>query len=667
MKSINYFLLATCMGLAFGVSNAQETYVTGTAKVKVEPNTLFYFGDNLHVTSTTNAVLENAGNIKVEGDYVNASATGANFVNTWDVPSNNTSYGQVIINENSDAGRLTMEKGIINPSVFNWGQFAIPFHFANVDEAMTNLFGTTYSTSNSRYYKSMMVWDNIDKPEFDHFNAGDGLGTNSPTAYYILNLEYNSANIKPIMESNVKLAYKGVPSNEAFPNIPMNTNMYHFDNAGWSSWKNLKNNYNEKYSTYIDDKVRMVSDDAGYGRNYFQFGNPYTSNIDLAYIGSPATPGYDDGNDISGLLAVARVADLNYTAQGGSASSGMIVATYNESTNVWAGDPSALLVKPFEPFIIVLNNAATNTGNRVINFSDKLKTFSMTPNSLGGGVVTPKNEDFEGGNIDVSEDGFGFIATSSAIPRFYQLGLSLYHSNGAPTGNKAYVVVTNAGVVNGVPNALESEYSDFGSRTGFYLVQEGESTDAIPTRKMHINTVNTGYINKPIPMFFNRKAGDLQGYYIKADLFYKDIFTQLTEENNYVDGNSFFFYDRTEDVLMPITTDFNYYVNVSEKALENRYTVYWNGGPVFNKGEMNETLIAGSTVVYKDQQTHKIRFNDQWDSANIKVYDMSGKSIMSFENVNTHNDFELKLPTSGIYVVKAESNTGEVYTQKIIK
>ena len=40
---------------------------------------------------------------------------------------------------------------------------------------------------------------------------------------------------------------------------------------------------------------------------------------------------------------------------------------------------------------------------------------------------------------------------------------------------------------------------------------------------------------------------------------------------------------------------------------------------------------------------------------------------MSYKNVNTQADFELKLPSTGVYIVKAESNTGDVYTQKIIK
>ena len=668
MKSKNYFLLSLGMGIVFGLSNAQEAYVTGTAKVKVQPNTLFYFGDNLHVTSTTNSVFENAGNVQIDGNYVNASATGANFVSTWDVPSNNTSYGQVIINEASTSGRLTMEKGTIDPDVFDWGQFAMPFHYSTVDEAMGFLFGTTYSSSGNRYQKSMMVWDNVQKPEFDHFNAGAPLDANSPTAYYILNLEYASGNIKAVMENNTKLSYRGLPSNEAFSNRPMNTNMYHFGGVPWSNWKGKKNTYLEKYQTYIDDKVRTVADDAGYGRNYFQFGNPYTSNIDLAYIGSPASPGYDDGNDIQGLLGVARVADLDYTDQGGSTSSAMVVATYNEGTNTWGGNASALLVKPFEPFIIVLDNSATNTGNRDMNFSDKIKTFSMTPNSLGTGVITPKNGDATGGS-EMEEDGVSQFGPSSARPRFYQVGLNLYNSNGAPTGNVAYVIVSNSGVVNGTPNALEAEYSDFNGRTGLYLAQENADGSPVlnSARKMHINTVNMYFNNKPIPMFFNRKSGDLNGYYIKADLFYQNIFTQVTaDENNFVDGNSFFFHDKREDVLMPITTDFNYYVDISEKALDNRYTVYWNGGPVLNKGEMDETL-ASSTVIYKDRQTHKIKFNTEWSSANVKVYDMSGRNIMSYSNVDTKTDFELNLPKGGVYVVKAESNTGDVYTQKVIK
>lgn len=671
MKSKNYFLLSLGMGIVFGLSNAQEAYVTGTAKVKVQPNTLFYFGDNLHVTSNSTAVFENAGNVKIDGNYVNASATGANFVSTWDVPSNNTSYGQVIINEASTAGRLTMEKGTIDPNVFDWGQFAIPFYYSTVDEAMGFLFGTTYSSSGNRYQKSMMVWDNIQKPEFDHFNAGAPLDANSPTAYYILNLEYASGNIKTVMENNAKLAYRGLPSNGVFSNRPMNTNMYHFGGVPWSNWKGKKNTYQEKYQTYIEDKVRNISDDAGYGRNYFQFGNPYTSNIDLAYIGSPASPGYDDGNDIQGLLGVARVADLDYTDQGGSTSSAMVVATYNEATNTWGGNASALLVKPFEPFIVVLNNGSTNTGDRFIHFSDKLKTFSMTPNSMGSGViVAPKNGD-AGGTPEMEEEGVSpFGGLTSARPRFYQVGLNLYNSNGAPTGNVAYVIVSNSGVVNGTPHALESEYSDFNGRTGFYLAQENPDGSPVlnSARKMHINAVNMYFNNKPIPMFFNRKAGDLNGYYIKADLFYQNIFTQVSQdENNFIDGNSFFFHDKREDVLMPITTDFNYYVDVSEKSLDNRYTIYWNGGPVLNKGEMDETLATSATLIYKDRQTHKIKFNTEWSSANVKVYDMSGRNIMSYSNVDTKTDFELNLPKGGVYVVKAESNTGDVYTQKVVK
>src|SRR5690606_33390199 len=141
----NYKLIWTvCIALFFGFSQGQDAYITGTAKVKVQPNTLFYFGDNLTVSSSVNGVFENAGNVKVEGDYVNSvsGSTGANFVSTW---TDNTNYGQVIINQASASGYLSMEKGKIDPATYNWGQFAVPFVYADAQEAMQGLFGTNYS------------------------------------------------------------------------------------------------------------------------------------------------------------------------------------------------------------------------------------------------------------------------------------------------------------------------------------------------------------------------------------------------------------------------------------------------------------------------------------------------------------------------------------------
>ena len=78
---------------------------------------------------------------------------------------------------------------------------------------------------------------------------------------------------------------------------------------------------------------------------------------------------------------------------------------------------------------------------------------------------------------------------------------NLYDENDAFTGNRIFVVVTN-GIENGTPNNLESEYSDFGNRNGFYLAQE--NAEGLPVnssaRKMDINTVNLDFENKTIPL-----------------------------------------------------------------------------------------------------------------------------------------------------------------------
>lgn len=663
----NYKLIWTvCIALFFGFSQGQEAYITGTAKVKVQPNTLFYFGDNLTVSSSVNGVFENAGNVKVEGDYVNSvsGSTGANFVSTW---TDNTNYGQVIINQASASGYLSMEKGKIDPATYNWGQFAVPFVYADAQEAMQGLFGTNYSNGGNRYYASMMVWDNVSKPEFDHLNNAS---TISPISYVILNLTYNSANIKGLMTGPGKLQYYGRPANGLHSGV-MNPSMY-FPALNWDDWKNQLNSHNERYHTYIDDKARTATDpdyNLNFGKYYFQFGNPYTSNIDLAYIGLPnGGANYDDGVYFSNLLGVVKSTSATWTAGVGLNTSSLQVAKFDAVSGAWSGSADALIARPFEPFVVVLKDdeAVAN-----FEFSDKLKTFSMIPGQLGSGYVFNKMA-ANGTEIDTDTDAVGSLSEvwTGARKRFYQLGLRLENQDGTPTENSVYVAVTSF-TPNGVANDLEADYYDFGSRTGFYLDQENPTGLSVKNSvtKMHINAVNTDYINKPIPLFFNRASGDLNSYYLKADLFFQTIFNKLEEEAvNYADGNSFFFYDGANDVLLPVTTDFSYLITPhASNSKRPFYQLYWNGGPQLNKKEIGDEFALNSTIIYKDRDLHKVRFGESWDNAIVKVYDLTGRNIQSYSNVDASVEFNIELP-KGVYVVRLEeTNTGEVYTQKLIK
>lgn len=651
-----YLCLSLCMSILAGSTFAQEAYVTGNTKIKIEPNTLVYFGDNLNLNAAVNVdkVIENDGNVKIDGNFINndIATDGKNFVSTW---TSEYEYGQVIINEAKTADALSMQKGAIDPNSWSWGQFAIPFNFASTNAAMQSLFGGAYQNGSNRYTASMMKWDNVNKPEFDHLNNASTL---SPTEYVILNLYYASAGIKNLMNSapGGKMLYKGLPSNGLHAGISLGNNDY-YGADNWNTWKEKKNSHNERYKTYIEDYLRdQFSEDATYGKYGYQYGNPYTSNIDLSNIGT--NTGYDDGVYIQDLKGVYKFNDITWNptvGTGGSSSSavGAFKATFNGTT--WAGDADALIIKPFEPFVLTLNSNTPQT----FSFSDKLKTFTNLPRV----IPTPfaKNQ---------SNSQVGEYESEGITGDFYQLGLRLYNEDGSQTGNRVYVVVAS-GVENGVNHNFEAEYADFNNRTGFYLAQENVEGLPVKTsaRKMDINAVNPDFVNKPIPMFLNRTAGDTKGYYVKADLFHHSIFNKLdTENQNFEDGNSFFFFDDKEDVMIPITTDFSYYIAPEDiYGQKLRYEVYWNADPLSRDHLGVNDEFAGSTIIYKNQNIHQVKFNENWTNAEVKVYDMTGRNIQTFENVNAKSDFAIKLPSKGVYVVRIKSNTGEVYTQKIIK
>lgn len=635
----NYLIWSLCLSIISGIAFAQDANIVGNMKVKVEPNTLFYFGENLNLKQnvTDNKVIENEGNIKIDGNLTNAHSTGENFVSTW---IDKDTYGQVIINQNKDAGKLAMEKGKINPAVFAWGQFAIPFAYNNAQEAMQNLFGVDYTSSTNRYNASMMVWNN-NKPRWDHLNASSIL---KPGDYVILNLSADAGNVLDAMNNNDVLIYKGAPTNKEHSITGISSNFYQTIGAEWNDWKNKRNIYNEAYHTYIEDHRRDLSTDpVNYGKHSYQFGNPYTSNIDLSL--------FADSFAADSLIGVFKFGNLDWNIDSGSSSltDAAKKATYNGT--IWAGDAEALIAKPFEPFVLTYANEDIPAS---FTFDDTMKTFSMTSNAslTQPSPLVPGQSNYQTEGVNNAD--------------FYQLRLNLYDENDAFTGNRIFVVVTN-GIENGTPNNLESEYSDFGNRNGFYLAQE--NAEGLPVnssaRKMDINTVNLDFENKPIPLFFNREAGDPNGYYLKANLFYGSIFNQL-EEENYPDQNSFYFYDQTEDVFIPITTDFNYYIGPDDIYGEKiRYELYWNANPDDRLGLGEE--LAGHTIVYKDQLVHKVRFNQNWNTAEVKVFDLSGRNILTYNNVDTKTDLTIKLDLSGVYFVRIKADTGEVYTQKILK
>src|SRR5690625_6678127 len=94
----NYLIWSMCLSLVSGLALAQDANIVGNMKVKVEPNTLFYFGEKLKLNAnvTENKVIENEGNIKIDGNLTNAQETGEKYVDAW---INKYRYVKLIINQ----------------------------------------------------------------------------------------------------------------------------------------------------------------------------------------------------------------------------------------------------------------------------------------------------------------------------------------------------------------------------------------------------------------------------------------------------------------------------------------------------------------------------------------------------------------------------------------
>ncbi len=110
-----------------------------------------------------------------------------------------------------------------------------------------------------------------------------------------------------------------------------------------------------------------------------------------------------------------------------------------------------------------------------------------------------------------------------------------------------------------------------------------------------------------------------------------------------------------------------YKFSINPATSMDRFNVYWNGLP--EALGVASASVKGETVVYKDHSQFKIRFDKNWDSANVYVYNTLGQLMHTAKNVNTSVDYLIPLNNNTVssYVVKTVSSEGEIVTKKIVK
>lgn len=696
MKKIYLTCLTFVMLVALsGVANAQvNTYVTGPAKVKVEDGTLFYHGGDLVLTEGAvapadqedKAVVENAGNVKVKGAFLNDS-DGTNFVSTYDNTINPDTdgykYGQVWVTSDNgglSTGKMTMEKLALASGKTKFGQFAIPYKFTSAAEAMKTLFGiedTDFGCAigvdcgvsggkESRFLQPLFAWSN-DMYRTDHLGGsdipdmGDGLFAFN---YYMLNM-YGGGYYQSLidfMDANAgdNRKYSGIV-NDVHVRVPISAENHPYTaEESFDAWRSKRTVYFERYYGFITDDFEDYASSAEmlasttYGKYIFQFGNPYTTNLNLVNLPNAL----DDKTNFSGVALYYENESYNLEDQDIQQSgSRFFKATYEN--DVWTGDGNALLVRPFQPFIIKFSE---DPGNNGLNFSDDLKTFAQNWEDLGETVKTD--------NPALQRS---ITSMSLGNGDFHQLGLELYQEDGkTPTANARLYVVVSDQAVAGERKEFEAGYPEFDNEaTGFYSLQETAEGGMQASGKMYINGVDDEYIAKPIYLQFNDV--DNSSYILKASLFEGSIFNKL-EEGNFSDGGKFIFVEKDEEGKIiskeEITAEFEKEIKSGIDKEADRYVVYWREVPMEDDGlDIEEIVTNSQTVVYAEGDYHKVRFSNEWKYADIYIYDLSGRLISSEKQVPTHTDHLLRMPNnnSSIYVVKLISDNGEIVTKKVIK
>jgi hypothetical protein len=644
----NLLSLMSLVVLGAVATQAQDTWVTGSAPVKVQGKTMFYHGGTLNVKTGSTAVVTNDGYIYVKNSNLNNAVNEDNFILTHTSDATN-SYGQLITNGGTqNVGKITMQKMIGAQG----GAFQSAFPFASYtyqDWATNHNYNITGKTpcgvgvaclSSERAKHAMFKWDNANL-RFDPVQANEAL---DPKGYYVVRQTTATGLTNYI--GNTK-AFKGIPNGVSSSVVVSNTSSVDFGANGVN-----RNVYRIPYSTYIDDNYDTSAWSPNYGRYQMQLGNPFTSNIDLSYIGLAEPGTTNDGNNIPSIRGIwyyttSRVLGGTGLANDGGVSVKQITT---ETGQFDTGDIPNLIIRPLQPFVI---KGTSSMVGQTFTFTDGLKTFKDTSKASDYGAA--------GGT---GATNYTTFSTSSANPITSQIKLWASDDQGQ-IGENVYFAVSelfNSG-------ELKDLVVKSSPLVGFYSLPESLNgginlEQAATGYKIYANKISPDFKFKAIPLAFNAIPGVKGSLKINAQLFYGGL---LLKDAKFADSNIvFIFHDKLTNVFKEVTTDFNYeFTQLTDT--QDRFEIYYGG--VENLSTEDSNLEKSTTIVYKNtsNNSYNVRFAKGWNNASVKVYSISGQLISSASKVDTSVDYVVPVKENGVYIVAVQNENGEEVKQKIIK
>ncbi|MFY1046824.1 T9SS type A sorting domain-containing protein [Chryseobacterium sp. GP-SGM7] len=679
--------LLTLGVLAISLSVQAQTvllHVDDAAKMYVSDGTLVYNGGGVQTRGEGSIDLH--GNMMIvssaSSDVIRAlpaisttaPRTGDNFFIRLNDPVNFTTstYGQLYISGFSQNNiTAIVDKEYKDVSHGSFQQIAMPFSNKTIASIATNL-GKGSNFTNNRTTNALAYWDHtktvmrVVNPSITTDYGDLSVSANNlygPTTYFAVGSTGWSPNPSLPTTSAVR-TLKGVP----YSDTTALTNDVNLVNGGkpggvainyGSVGQNL-NEFNERYNTYLDDPFD-TSWTTNYGKELYQFGNPFLTNLDFAWIGTNAaeTGAVNDGNILPVRGVRYALSNVNYSPSTGTTVTNQFVTfSYNGSngnvaTVVPAGDVDNLIIKPMGTVYVKLDrdliSLYPSVGfNNKLNFNT-LRRFSKRSRaaSVSYSVAAAKN------NPTSSLKQLGVIALDAQdkeISRTYYV----VHGNGSTGYSTNYNLQANTGFNSNNTPVNSAIY------TNEEFVSGGIDPTYASQYNLYINEANeVNFLHKKIPLTLNSPAISKLKFEIRENAaLIPDAQSALSS------GESFWIKLNGNNMML------------SQGQVINTSAVTGSGlyyGEPATEGSLgtSEAVKGSSTIVAYEKATDNFVaiFDKGWKNADITIFDMSGKLINSEKKINTSSNHVLNIPkqvNSG-YLITIKADNGQVYNTKIMR
>lgn len=652
-------LLTTSMLVLLGHSYAYSQYIGNDAYVMVGEGALMV-NSGLSFRTVGTGVLDIYGNVMVVGDTntkfetsaldgVSPKVNGGNVVLRMNNNQNST-YGQLYI-EGLSQSNITgyVDKEYRERKHGTYQQVGFPFFAKTIQSLESEL----KSFNGKRWSQNeALIWNNA-KARFDLMGQTTAfLGTE----YFALgSLNFNAA-ANPL--TNIVNPNK-TAGNTIVPNytngvyvvrgrpiaVPNGQRLYgaaldiNFGTSG-----QLKNYYQETYNSYLQDNFDMGANPwlkPNFGRNLYQFSNPYFTNLDLINIGRP------DAGLNGDLLEIPHLQGIRFDP--GVVATDSDGATYSEGAKyltfengIPTGDVYGALIKPMQTFVVKLTKDAANTDDAFLKF-ERLRRFAYTTRAS-----------------DVNYDVTAAKGSSSSTVK--QLGVIALDANGKEMGRTYYVVSTNANT--GVPALAEASSQITASNLNVIGTYEEDKNNG--GKDIALADKYWLYINEANEIDFAKKA-------ISLELYSNDIVSlkfEILENAKRIDDNQSLLSTGKEFYIKKHNS--SDYITISQGAIlpvtTDQYSLYYDKNAL-TLDVTDASKVSRTKVAYNpNKDNYVLIFDPKWNQADVKVYDMSGKLILSKSKVSTKKDCELDIyKLNGTYIITAKSEKGEVFNGKVIR